>query len=130
MGHPTRPHAAAIALAALALTACQAMTTLQPATLSADTPEARAALIEAIRPLTAIPAPRMGAVDLTASSEVPVLPPEPSPFEGNSPARPEMFEIVTDGTDCYVQPVKTPAGATEKPRTRLPGLMCRALAKP
>lgn len=45
----------------------------------------------------------LGPVDLTRNSVIAVLPPKPGPYEGNSPAMPRYFELMTDGERCYVR---------------------------
>jgi hypothetical protein len=116
-----------LATGVVLLSACQSTGAFRPATLAQDTPETRLILIEAVRGLTKIPAPQLGAVDLTTSSEVPILPAAPTALEGNSPAMPEFYAIVSDGTECYIQPRMTPTDAAKIPRARLPNIACRAV---
>ena len=62
---------------------------------------------------------KRGPGDPTRESVVTVLPPPPGPYEGNSPAMPRYFDIVTDGSACYLRDRKT--GEDH----RLPGVACR-----
>lgn len=45
----------------------------------------------------------LGPVDLARDSLIPVLPAPLGPYEGNSPAMPRYFEIVTDGKKCFLR---------------------------
>ena len=61
----------------------------------------------------------LGPVDLSRDSVISVLPPPPGPFEGNSPAMPRYFELVTDGKKCFLR-------ERGKDEVRaLPGATCR-----
>ena len=44
----------------------------------------------------------IGPGDLTETSTVSVLPPNPGPLEGNSPAMPTVFTIMMQGSACYL----------------------------
>lgn len=63
----------------------------------------------------------LGAGDVTESSVVVVLPPPLGPLEGNSPAAPELFDLVTYNGDCFV--VSQDTGE----QFELAGLACRPL---
>lgn len=62
----------------------------------------------------------LGPSDLTRDSVIAVLPPPPGPYEGNSPAMPRYFELVTDGTNCFVRE------RGERTLHTLTGVRCRA----
>lgn len=62
----------------------------------------------------------LGPVDLARDSLIPVLPAPPGPYEGNSPAMPRYFEIVTDGKKCFLR-----ERGKDELRT-LPDTTCRA----
>ena len=62
----------------------------------------------------------LGPVDLARDSLIPVLPAPPGPYEGNSPAMPRYFELVTDGKKCFLR-----ERGKDELRT-LPDTTCRA----
>lgn len=96
-----------------------------------EVPELRAALFVDASPATLQTLDRVlfeatregpakrGPGDPTRDSVVTVLPPSPGPREGNSPAMPRYFDIVTDGSICYLRDRKN--GETHA----LPGVACR-----
>jgi hypothetical protein len=62
----------------------------------------------------------LGPSDLTRDSVITVLPPPPGPYEGNSPAMPRYFELVTDGKHCFLRE------RGERALHSLAGVNCRA----
>jgi hypothetical protein len=62
----------------------------------------------------------LGPSELTRDAVITVLPPAPGPHEGNSPAMPRYFELVTDGKLCFLRE----RGAREL--HALAGVNCRA----
>jgi hypothetical protein len=100
-----------------ALGACQ--TAPRPATLEASGPEE----VEALRRVLAEALGRgrveLGAGDLTGASVISVLPPPPTPLEGNSPAMPELFDLVLTAEGCFVRRRST------GDLFLLPGITCR-----
>ena len=92
---------------------------LKPAVLAEDSPQAKAVLVREMDRI----APR-GRVDIvghdpTKDSVLVVKPFRPSPQEGNSPAVPVHFDLMTDGKACFVRERKT---SVVHP---LPGVACR-----
>lgn len=62
----------------------------------------------------------LGPVDLSTSSVIPVLPPPLGPLQGNSPATPILFDLMTSGGDCVL--VRRDSGES----FALEGVNCRA----
>jgi len=62
----------------------------------------------------------LGPSDLTRDSVITVLPSPPGPYEGNSPAMPRYFELVTDGKQCFLRE------RGERTLHTLTGVRCRA----
>ena len=92
----------------------------RPAVLVADTPEARDAIKTVVLSATRDGQVSFAGSDLGRAPVIVVQPPPPSPFEGNSPALPVYFDLMTDGTDCFARERRT--GALHP----LPGVACRA----
>lgn len=114
---------AAIAATALGLVACQtpaAGKDPRPATLERVTPESREALTRALEAILKQGRVRLGPGDLGKESVITVLPPPPGPYEGNSPAMPAYFELMTDGKTCFALERRS---SVMHP---LPGVACRA----
>lgn len=95
----------ALALAGIAglfVSACQTGTTMTPATLEsaddADMAVVKAVLSEAVGRATI----ELGAADYSTATSVTVLPPPLGPNETSSPAMPAVFDIVTNGEDCFL----------------------------
>lgn len=61
----------------------------------------------------------LGPSDLKRDSIITVLPSPPGPYEGNSPAMPRYFELVTDGKNCFIRE------RGEKTLRALAGVRCR-----
>jgi len=102
--------------------ACQttADVALRPAVLLKPNEQTRTLLEKAIAEVVGAGRVTLGPVDLTRNSVISVLPPAPGPFEGNSPAMPRYFELVTDGKECFLRE----RGKDEL--RALPGTTCRA----
>ena len=93
----------ALACCASLLTgACQTSGATRPATLeTAD--EATLARVKAVAAEAVGRAQiRLGEGDLTETSTLTVLPPPLGPNETSSPAMPAVFDIVTNGEDCFL----------------------------
>jgi len=60
-----------------------------------------------------------GAVDLENSSQIPVLPPRPGPFEGQSPALPTYFDLAVQNGACLI--IKRASGEAFK----VEGVSCK-----
>ena len=102
--------------------ACQttADVALRPAVLLKPNEQTRTLLENVIAEVVGASRVTLGPVDLTRNSVISVLPPAPGPFEGNSPAMPRYFELVTDGKECFLRE----RGKDEL--RALPGTTCRA----
>ncbi len=102
--------------------ACQTLggDSLRAAVLIEPNEQTRALLLKTIEDLSGSGRITLGPVDLTRDSLISVLPPRPGPFEGNSPAMPRYFELVTDGKGCFLRE----RGKDEW--RALPGTTCRA----
>jgi len=61
----------------------------------------------------------LGPGDLTRDSVIAVLPPAPGPYEGNSPAMPTYFDLLTDGKSCFLRE------RGKDDLLLLPGVACR-----
>jgi len=92
----------------------------RPAVLVADTPEARAAIKTVVLATTHDGQLSFAGSDLGREPVIVVQPPPPGPFEGNSPALPVYFDLMTDGKDCFARERRT---GTLHP---LHGITCRA----
>lgn len=102
--------------------ACQttADTTLKTAVLLEPNEQTRTLLEKAITEIIGPGRVTLGPVDLARDSLISVLPAPPGPYEGNSPAMPRYFELVTDGKSCFLRE----RGKDEL--RALPGPTCRA----
>jgi len=102
--------------------ACQttADVALRPAVLLKPNEQTRTLLENVIAEVVGAGRVTLGPVDLTRNSVISVLPPAPGPFEGNSPAMPRYFELVTDSKECFLRE----RGKDEL--RALPGTTCRA----
>lgn len=102
--------------------ACQttADTAVKAAVLLEPNEQTRTLLENAIAEVIGPGRVTLGPVDLTRDSLISVLPPPPGPYEGNSPAMPRYFELVTDGKECFLRE----RGKDEL--RALPGTTCRA----
>ena len=109
------------AAAAAGLSACRTPNApaLRPALLADASPATLQTLDRVLFEATRTGPAKRGPGDPTRDSVVTVLPPPPGPYEGNSPAMPRYFDIVTDGSACYLRDRKT--GEDH----RLPGVACR-----
>ena len=92
---------------------------LRTAILLESDEQTRALLVKTIEDLVGSGRITLGPVDLTRDSLISVLPPQPGPYEGNSPAMPIYYDLVTDGKTCSV---RERAGGKTHP---LPGVACR-----
>jgi hypothetical protein len=107
--------------ACVGLSACRTpkVSELRPALLADATPATLQTLDRVLFEATRQGPAKRGPGDPTRESVVTALPPPPGPYEGNSPAMPRYFDIVTDGATCYLRDRKT--GEAH----RLPGVACR-----
>ena len=92
----------------------------RPAVLVADTPEARDAIKTVVLSATRDGQVSFAGSDLAREPVIVVQPPPPGPFEGNSPALPVYFDLMTNGKECFARERRT---GTLPP---LPGVACRA----
>ena len=92
----------------------------RPAVLVADTPEARDAIKTVVLRATRDGQVSFAGSDLAREPVIVVQPPPPGPFEGNSPALPVYFDLMTNGKECFARERRT---GTLHP---LPGVACRA----
>jgi hypothetical protein len=91
-----------IILSALApLAACEAEPQL--ATLTEASPETVEALTGVLAAALGRASIQLGPGDPSLEPVISVLPPQPGPMEGNSPAMPALFDIVLVEGDCYVR---------------------------
>lgn len=94
-------------MAALALGSAACQTTAQGSVRAALLLDDREPVITAIKTTleNVIQKGRvsLGPNELTRDSLVTVLPPPLGPYEGNSPAMPRYFELVTDGKNCFLR---------------------------
>lgn len=90
------------------------------AVLVADTPEARDAIKTVVLNATRDGQVSFAGSDLAREPVIVVQPPPPGPFEGNSPALPVYFDLMTNGKECFARERRT---GTLHP---LPGVACRA----
>jgi len=91
----------------------------RPAVLVTDGPAARETITKVLLAATREGVVSFGQSDLSKDPLIVVQPPRPSPYEGNSPAVPVHFDLVTDGKRCFVR--ERPTGKTHP----LPGVACR-----
>jgi hypothetical protein len=92
----------------------------RPAVLVADTPEARDAIKAVVLSATRDGQVSFAGSDLAREPAIVVQPLPPGPFEGNSPALPVYFDLMTNGKECFARERRT---GTLHP---LPGVACRA----
>jgi hypothetical protein len=92
----------------------------RPAVLIADTPEARDAIKTVVLSATRDGQVSFAGSDLAREPVIVVQPPPPGPLEGNSPALPVYFDLMTNGKECFARERRT---GTLHP---LPGVACRA----
>ena len=92
----------------------------RPAVLVVDTPAARDALKTVVLATTRDGQLSFAGSDLGREPVIVVQPPPPGPFEGNSPALPVYFDLMTNGKECFARERRT---GTLHP---LPGVACRA----
>ena len=101
---------------------------LRPAVLVEDGAQAREAITEVLLRVTRDGRVSFGTSDLAREPLIVVQPPPPGPFEGNSPAMPIYFDLVTDGKACFLR--ERPATGAARDRADrvhpLPGVRCRA----
>lgn len=111
----------ALLVAAAGVSACRSPTApeLHPAVLADGSPATLQTLDRALFEATDEGRAKRGPGDPTRESVVTVPPPPPGPYEGNSPAMPRYFDIMTDGTACYLRDRKT------RKTHPLPGVTCR-----
>jgi len=102
--------------------ACQttAQVSVRAALLLDDNERDIAAIQEALEGVIRRGRISLGPSDLTRDAVITVLPPATGPYEGNSPAMPRYFELVTDGKLCFLRE----RGAREL--HALAGVNCRA----
>lgn len=95
--------------AALSFAACSTTgnTPPRPATLTDASPAMLEALSGQLSSIIGEGRVRLGPSDLTRDPVIAVLPPPPGPYEGNSPAMPRYFDLMTDGKSCSVLDRKT-----------------------
>jgi len=120
---PSRSQRSALMVAlALGSAACQttAQIPVRAAVLLDDSQQAIVAIQSTLEPVLQQGRVNLGPSDLTRDSVITVLPPPPGPYEGNSPAMPRYFELVTDGKHCFLRE----RGAREL--HALAGVNCRA----
>ncbi|MFN4102183.1 MAG: hypothetical protein ACK4GT_20675 [Pararhodobacter sp.] len=101
------------------LAACQSAP--QPATLEPATPEAVEEMKKVLAKALGRGRVELGAGDPARDSVIAVLPPPPTALEGNSPAMPELFDIVLTPEGCFVR------RQTTEEMYALPGVACRAV---
>ena len=103
---PSRSQRSALMVAlALGSAACQttAQIPVRAAVLLDDSQQAIVAIQSTLEPVLQQGRVNLGPSDLTRDSVITVLPPPPGPYEGNSPAMPRHFELVTDGKPCFLR---------------------------
>jgi hypothetical protein len=107
---------------ALGSAACQttAQIPVRAAVLLDDSQQAIVAIQSTLEPVLQQGRVNLGPSDLTRDSVITVLPPPPGPYEGNSPAMPRYFELVTDGKHCFLRE------RGERALHSLAGVNCRA----
>ena len=120
---PSRSQRSALMVAlALGSAACQttAQIPVRAAVLLDDSQQAIVAIQSTLEPVLQQGRVNLGPSDLTRDSVITVLPPPPGPYEGNSPAMPRYFELVTDGKHCFLRE------RGERALHSLAGVNCRA----
>ena len=85
--------------------ACQTVTSaaVQPAVVVEDRDRALETIKRVLGEITGQGRIALGPLDLAQQSVIAVLPAPPGPYEGNSPAMPTYFDLVTDGKGCYLR---------------------------
>lgn len=101
------------------LAACQSAP--RAATLEPATPEAVEALKQVLAEALGRGRVELGAGDPARDSVIAVLPPPPTALEGNSPAMPELFDILVTAEGCFVR------RQTTEEMFALPGVACQAV---
>ncbi|MFM7625962.1 MAG: hypothetical protein ACKO7G_05740 [Gammaproteobacteria bacterium] len=89
------------------------------AVLVAYDPTAREAITCVLLPVSRQGRVSFGQSDLSKEPLIVVQPPPPAPYEGNSPAVPVYYDLVTDGKRCFLL-----ERGTDKTHA-LPGVGCR-----
>lgn len=92
----------AAALAGLFAAACQTGTAMTPATLEDADDATLARVKETLSTAMGRANIKLADGDLTERTSVSVLPPPLGPNETNSPAMPTVFDIATNGSDCFL----------------------------
>ena len=92
----------------------------RPAVLVVDTPAARDTIKTVVMATTRDGQLSFAGSDLGREPVIVVQPPPPGPFEGNSPALPVYFDLMTNGKECFARERRT--GTLHS----LPGIACRA----
>lgn len=107
---------------ALGSAACQttAQVSVRAAVLLDDNERAIKAIQSTLESVIQQGRVNLGPSELTRDSVITVLPPPPGPYEGNSPAMPRYFELVTDGQSCFLRE------RDARELHALPGVNCRA----
>jgi hypothetical protein len=107
---------------AVGLAACHTVTgaELRPARLAEDNPQARERITAVLLRATREGRVTFGDSDLSKEPLIVVQPPAPGPREGNSPAMPAYFDLLTDGKACFL---RARDGGSLYP---LPDVDCRA----
>ena len=115
-----RPCLFSAALASLLLVcACQTASSRVPATLE-NTDESTLSRVKAILADAVGRAQiHLGPEDLSTSTTLSVLPPAPGPQETHSTALPSVFDLVTNGEDCFL------VSRNSQESYRLKGIGCR-----
>ena len=101
------------------LAACQSAP--QPARLEPATPEAVEEMKQVLAKALGRGRVELGAGDPARDPVIAVLPPPPTPLEGNSPAMPELFDILVTPEGCFVR------RQTTQDMYALPGVACQAV---
>ena len=106
---------------AMSLAGCHTVATAapRPAVLVEDSPAARETIKKVLLAATREGVVSFGQSNLSKDPLIVVQPPRLSPYEGNSPAMPIYYDLVTDGKTCSV---RERAGGKTHP---LPGVACR-----
>ena len=106
---------------AMSLAGCHTVATAapRPAVLVEDSPAARETIKKVLLAATREGVVSFGQSDLSKDPLIVVQPPRLSPYEGNSPAMPIYYDLVTDGKTCSV---RERSGGKTHP---LPGVACR-----
>ena len=91
----------------------------RPAVLVVDTPAARDAIKTVVLATTRDGQLSFAGSDLGREPVIVVHPPPPGPFEGNSPALPVYFDLMTDGKLCFARE------RSSQTLHELPGVVCR-----